>query len=130
MNFGERLAAAVRRAGNPVLVGLDPRAEQLPAGLLADGETDPAQIATAYATFCRGVIDVVAPLVACVKPQAAFFEQLGPSGMAALAEVIRTVRKRYFGGAFGSGFGAVSQTRLRASIQRGRSSSAIPQTSR
>jgi orotidine-5'-phosphate decarboxylase len=34
------------------------------------------------------VIDVVAPLVAAVKPQAAFFEQLGPQGMNVLAEVI------------------------------------------
>ncbi len=39
--------------------------------------------------FCRGVIDVVAPLVPAVKPQCAFFEQLGPAGMTALAEVIR-----------------------------------------
>ena len=38
--------------------------------------------------FCRDVIDVVAPLVPAVKPQAAFFEQLGPAGGAALSEVI------------------------------------------
>ena len=34
------------------------------------------------------MIDVVAPLVPAVKPQAAFFEQLGPAGMTVLAEVI------------------------------------------
>jgi orotidine-5'-phosphate decarboxylase len=34
------------------------------------------------------VIDTVAPLVGVVKPQAAFFEQLGPHGMTALGEVI------------------------------------------
>ena len=34
------------------------------------------------------MIDVVAPLVPAVKPQAAFFEQLGPDGMTVLAEVI------------------------------------------
>jgi orotidine-5'-phosphate decarboxylase len=34
------------------------------------------------------VIDVVAPLVPAVKPQAAFFEQLGPAGMRALKETI------------------------------------------
>lgn len=45
--------------------------------------------AAACLLFCRGVIDVVAPLVPVVKPQAAFFEQLGPPGMVALAEVIR-----------------------------------------
>ena len=85
-HFGDRLIAALHKKGNPVLVGLDPRAESLPRGLLA-GEGF-AAIAQAYAAFCRGVIDVVAPLVAVVKPQAAFFEQLGPPGCTALAEVI------------------------------------------
>jgi orotidine-5'-phosphate decarboxylase len=46
-------------------------------------------VAQAYQQFCCGVIDVVASLVPVVKPQAAFFEQLGPAGMTALAGVIR-----------------------------------------
>lgn len=85
-HFADRLAAAVHRVKNPVLVGLDPRAESLPEGLIAG----PGWEATArgYVAFCKGVIDVVAPLVATVKPQAAFFEQLGPAGCAALGEVI------------------------------------------
>ncbi|MGD9721211.1 MAG: orotidine-5'-phosphate decarboxylase [Pirellulales bacterium] len=89
-HFGDRLVAAVRRAGNAVLVGLDPRYQELP-GSLQIGNDRPAH-ARAYAEFCRGVIDVVAPLVPAVKPQAAFFEQLGPSGMAALADVINHAR--------------------------------------
>src|SRR5207244_9938468 len=85
-HFADRLIAAVRDKRTPVLVGLDPRAQNLPAGMLAgDGLEATAQ---AFATFCRGVIDVVAPLVPAVKPQAAFFEQLGPAGMVALKEVI------------------------------------------
>jgi orotidine-5'-phosphate decarboxylase len=51
-------------------------------------------IAEAFAAFCRGVIDVVAPLVPAVKPQAAFFEQLGPCGSAALGDLIRYARQR------------------------------------
>jgi orotidine-5'-phosphate decarboxylase len=85
-HFADRLAAAVRRVKSPVLVGLDPRPESLPPGIVqGDG---PAALALAYTTFCRGVIDVVAPLVAAVKPQAAFFEQLGPHGSTALWEVM------------------------------------------
>ena len=81
--FPDRLQAAVRRCGNPVLVGLDPRAEMLPEGILpTGGDRDCVQQARAYGTFCRGVIDVVAGMVPAVKPQAAFFEQLGPPGMA------------------------------------------------
>jgi orotidine-5'-phosphate decarboxylase len=86
LHFADRLTAAVRAKGNPVLVGLDPRAESLPAGLLT-GQGHEAT-ASAFASFCRGIIDVVAPLVPAVKPQAAFFEQLGPAGMRALKETI------------------------------------------
>ncbi|MFO0905597.1 MAG: orotidine-5'-phosphate decarboxylase [Pirellulales bacterium] len=92
-HFADRLAAGVRRVRNPVLVGLDPRAESLPAGLLAAGEAgNPAAVAAAYERFCQGVVDVVASKVAVVKPQAAFFEQLGPAGMTALGRVIDYAR--------------------------------------
>ncbi len=85
-HFADRLIAAVRAKRTPVLVGLDPRAQNLPAGLLSG--TDNEATASAFASFCRGVIDVVAPLVPAVKPQAAFFEQLGPAGMRALKDTI------------------------------------------
>lgn len=94
-NFGDRLAAAVRRCKNPVLVGLDPRVEQLPQGFhspRAGRELEDA--AAACARFCNAVVDVVAPLVPAVKPQAAFFEQLGLPGMAALREVIAYARSK------------------------------------
>src|SRR5262245_20757010 len=88
-HFADRLAAGVRRCGNPVLVGLDPRAASLPAGLLAAEQRDPCVIAAAFEAFCCGVIDAVASLVCVVKPQAEFLQQYGPPGMNALAEVIR-----------------------------------------
>ena len=87
--FSERLNEAVRRCGNPVLVGLDPRAGSLPCGLLSDGENASLeQQAAAFRQFCCGVIDVVAGLVPAVKPQMAFYEQLGPCGMAVLKDVV------------------------------------------
>src|SRR5262245_48677010 len=93
-NFADRLVERINRQGTPVLVGLDPRWEQLPPAL-TDGQADGVERrAAVYARFCRDVIDVVAPLVPAVKPQAAFFEQLGPPGMAALEEVIRHARAR------------------------------------
>lgn len=85
-HFADRLAAAVRRVGNPVCVGLDPRRENLPSGIISGEGLD--AVARGYETFCRGIIDVVTPLVAVVKPQAAFFEELGPAGCAVLARVI------------------------------------------
>jgi orotidine-5'-phosphate decarboxylase len=84
LGFAERLAGAVRRAGNAVLVGIDPRAGLLPEGFLPAGGAPIAEVARAFERFGRELIDVVAPLVPAVKFQAAFYEQLGPAGMRAL----------------------------------------------
>ncbi len=93
--FAARLTNAIRARRNPVLVGLDPRAESLPEGILDDGPSAGYQgIADAYGRFCRGVIDVVAPLVPAVKPQMAFFEELGPAGTAILAQIIEYAQAR------------------------------------
>ena len=93
--FSDRLASSIGTRRTPVLVGLDPRAGSLPAGMLASPDSaSPTEVATAYSRFCRAVIDVVAPLVPAVKPQAAFFEELGPAGMIALAEVITHAREK------------------------------------
>ncbi|MEX2309621.1 MAG: orotidine-5'-phosphate decarboxylase [Pirellulales bacterium] len=91
--FIDRLAAAVAERQTPLLVGLDPRWANLPR----EFRTEPASMAeqaAAYEGFCCGVIDVVAPLVSAVKPQAAFFEELGPAGMVALADVIAYARNQ------------------------------------
>ena len=93
MKFADRLAQAVRSKQSVTCVGLDPRKKQLPAPI-RDAVTgdSPDQWAAAYTQFCHEIIDVVADKVPCVKPQAAFFEQLGPAGMIALGEVIAYAR--------------------------------------
>ena len=76
-------------------VGLDPRKANLP-GPIRDGVVDdqPHHWATAYLQFCTEIIDAVADLVPCVKPQAAFFEQLGTSGMITLDCVVKYARQK------------------------------------
>ena len=91
--FADRLLSSVRRRQTPTLVGLDPRWKNLPDALRPDDPGDPAAVAKAYQTFCEGVLDATADLAAAVKPQAAFFEQLGPAGMNALGEVLRYARR-------------------------------------
>ncbi len=96
-HYAERLAAGIAKKGNPVTVGLDPRDRQLPQEILARARqrhSSPAeQIAAAFEEFCSRIIDVVAPLVPAVKPQAAFFEEWGPAGCQALARVIAKARR-------------------------------------
>jgi orotidine-5'-phosphate decarboxylase len=93
-HFADRLAAAVSRMNSPVCVGLDPRWKQLPETLRRDGGQSRQAQADAYLRFCSGVCDVVAPLVPIVKVQAAFFEELGPAGMATMGRVIEHARGR------------------------------------
>ncbi|NQV23366.1 MAG: orotidine-5'-phosphate decarboxylase [Rhodopirellula sp.] len=95
-HYTDRLHAAIADRKTPALVGLDPRLDQLPESVVAAArsrtatETDAA--ASAFDEFCSRIIDVVAPLVPAVKPQAAFFEQYGPAGCQALQNVIRKAR--------------------------------------
>lgn len=91
-SFSDRLHAAIVAKKTPAMVGLDPRVGQLPPAIKPKSD-DPKAIADSYLQFCTGVIEAVSPHVGVVKPQAAFFEQLGPAGMMALAEVVAVARK-------------------------------------
>jgi orotidine-5'-phosphate decarboxylase len=100
-HFSDRLDEAIRHKRTPALVGIDPRLDQLPAEVLArarqrvesSGGGPDEMAASAFEEFCGRLIDVVAPLVPAVKPQAAFFEQYGAPGVAVLARVIRRARE-------------------------------------
>ncbi|MFI4874350.1 MAG: orotidine-5'-phosphate decarboxylase [Blastopirellula sp. JB062] len=91
-NFAARLETAIRQKGTPTLVGIDPRFAQLPPALQSDSSL--AGQAAAFEKFSCELIDAIADLVAVVKPQAAFFEQLGPLGMAALGKVVAYARQK------------------------------------
>jgi orotidine-5'-phosphate decarboxylase len=80
--------------GSPVCVGLDPRWQQLPASFYSLVDNTLQTRADAYTRFCNDVSDVVAPLVPVVKVQAAFFEELGPPGMAAMGNVVGHARQQ------------------------------------
>ena len=85
--FADRLADAVERKRSQLVVGLDPRLDLLPVELRGEAVLGRAEAANAYARFCCGIVDAVAPHVVAVKPQAAFFEELGGDGVAALERV-------------------------------------------
>ena len=92
--FGQRLALAVTQKKNPVCVGIDPRATSLPELLRPNPSASIEQIVQSVETFCLAIIDAVADLVPAVKPQAAFFEELGPLGMVALHKTVRYANQR------------------------------------
>jgi orotidine-5'-phosphate decarboxylase len=91
--FGDRLADAVERKRSQLVVGLDPQVDLLPVELRGDVHLGREHAAEAFGRFCRGVIDAVAPYVVAVKPQSAFFEELGADGVRALEDVCAYARQ-------------------------------------
>jgi orotidine-5'-phosphate decarboxylase len=93
-HFADRLAAACKAKKNSLCVGLDPRWDLLPLDLRRRHQTGTLDgVAAAFEEFCLRVLDVVAGLVPVVKPQSAFFEACGPSGMLALQRVVEKARR-------------------------------------
>lgn len=92
--FADRLILGVRALGHPLCVGLDPHLASIPA-IFGQGSMTPGDERTADAIegFLTAVVDRVAGRVAIVKPQIAFFEQLGWRGMRALEAVCRRARE-------------------------------------
>jgi orotidine-5'-phosphate decarboxylase len=91
--FADRLADAIRAKRNTVCVGLDPRWDSLPGSVRARHPSGNLEDrAAAYEEFCSLVLEIVAPLVPVVKPQAAFFEECGPAGLAAMGRLIGKAR--------------------------------------
>ena len=91
--FGDRLAAAIEHKRTQLVVGLDPQRDLLPVELAGEAYQGREQTAAAYARFCSGIVDAVAPYAVAVKPQLAFFEALGADGMRACEEVCAYARQ-------------------------------------
>jgi orotidine-5'-phosphate decarboxylase len=85
--FSDRLADAVERKQSQLVVGLDPVRERLPDELRNDTP------AAAFAEFCRGIVDAVAPAAVAVKPQSAFFEAIGHEGVRVFEDVCAYARE-------------------------------------
>jgi len=97
-HFADRLIDAIRSKGTPLVVGLDPRFDQLPAEVVARNleqyGLNPRGVAAAIEEFCVRVLDVVSVLVPAVKLQVAFFERFGPPGMQVFYNVSMVARRK------------------------------------
>lgn len=96
--FGDRMAASVKSVGNCGVVGLDPHLSLLPKMFREryEGRTGldfRAEAAFAVTEFNRTVLGAIKGKVAAVKPQFAFYEELGAPGFAALEETCAMARE-------------------------------------
>ncbi len=85
MNFTESLRAVQRRQRSLLCIGLDPDSARLPQALA--GEVDP------IFAFCAAIMAATADLACAFKPNIAFFEALGPAGLATLARICALPRR-------------------------------------
>jgi len=92
-NFADRLIERTRALGHPLCVGLDPHLARIPP-LFRRGSMLPDDERTSQVVeeFLAAVIDRVAGRIAIIKPQIAFFEQLGWRGMRVLDGLCRRAR--------------------------------------
>jgi orotidine-5'-phosphate decarboxylase len=78
-HFGDRLCKAVKTKNTPLVVGLDPVYNRLPAPIRnhreMNDEFDAAAAVDAIFDFCTRVLRIVAPLVPAVKLNIAYFEK-------------------------------------------------------
>jgi orotidine 5'-phosphate decarboxylase subfamily 2 len=81
--FLERIAQRVGQSGASLCLGLDPDPASLPPGFPAD--------ARGVEAFAKLLIDAAGPYSVAVKANLAFYEALGPQGLAALERVRRHV---------------------------------------
>lgn len=84
-DFADRLVAATRRHG-VLCAGIDPAPEKIPALF---GPHGPA----ALESFCLAVLARCIGRVGVIKPQMAFFEAYGASGLLALERVVETAQR-------------------------------------
>lgn len=94
----DTLCEKIAARQNPTVAGLDPDFSKLPAFLRRQavghyGETLEAA-AEAVWQFNKAIIDVLCDVVPAVKPQAAYYEQLGWPGMRTLSETIAYAKEK------------------------------------
>ena len=91
--FADRLLDAIADKGAPICVGIDPMFEMLPdaiAGPSASRNGNDAEVCIdAIFAFTTKLLQVVAPLVPCVKFQSAYFEKYYQEGIEAYYSLVQ-----------------------------------------
>lgn len=83
MEYEQKLTDRQRTVNSVLCVGLDPEVDRLPVGIARD--------AAGVLRFCTSIVEATADLAAAYKPNFAFFEALGPDGMAALQQLVAAI---------------------------------------
>ena len=88
----DKLVNRITALSAPIVVGLDPRLDEIPAYMKEEsfrknGRT-PAAVAEMFLQFNMQIIDQICDIVPAIKPQIALYEQFGPAGIDAYLQTI------------------------------------------
>jgi orotidine-5'-phosphate decarboxylase len=87
VNFTQKLDKAIERNNSLLCVGLDPVLEKIPTSI--------SNTANLYFQFNKTIIDAVADQVCAFKPNSAFYEWVGASGIEQLKETCDYINENY-----------------------------------
>ena len=77
----DKLIKKIKEMDNPTVIGLDPRYNMLPECIKSKYGTDLKSVCDAFLEYNKKLIDSVYDIIPAIKPQAAFYEMLGPDGI-------------------------------------------------
>ena len=94
----DRLIEKIKETGNPSVVGLDPKLDYVPEFLRKRfQEEDGCSLqaaARAIFAFNKAIINEICDIVPAIKPQAAYYEMYGWSGVKTLEDTIRYAKSK------------------------------------
>lgn len=98
MNKMEALRSRIAQLRNPTVAGLDTRIEYLPEAfarqVCPQGITTSRDAAHAVLAYNKRLVDALCDIVPAVKVQTAYYEMLGPDGVAAFEETMRYAQRK------------------------------------
>lgn len=86
-SFFDKLNRSIDQNNSLLCVGLDPVIDKLPAHLVSSK--------TPFFDFNKAIIDATAAYVCAYKPNSAFYEALGPSGIEQLKQTVDYINQTY-----------------------------------
>jgi len=94
----DRLIGKITALSAPIVVGLDPRLDQIPGHIFEEAATnwsDSLNIASeAIFKFNKAIIDQICDIVPAVKPQIAMYEQFGPAGFFSYLQTVEYAKAK------------------------------------
>lgn len=87
-NMMDNLINKIKEKNSPIVMGIDPRYEIIPDVIKLKYPKNMAGFAKSAVEFAKKLIDATYDIIPAVKPQLAYFEMMGPSGLEAFKEIV------------------------------------------